>query len=185
MFCLATNHSSLITSHYPFGLTCPIIARYTLKTAMLELPHAVVGATIATKIPNPFIAIPAAFLSHFLLDVIPHWNPHLYTEKKKFGRPTAKSTRIVVIDVVLSLAAGFFIAYLALPNLAQAVTIIVASFAAVAIDVVEGFYFFFNINGGLEKLIKFQRRIQWNVGPLPGLIIQAFVILFAFWIALS
>lgn len=154
-------------------------------TTMLELPHTVVGATIASKIPNPIIAIPAAFLSHFLLDIIPHWNPHLYTEKKQFGRPTAKSTRIVVIDIILSLAAGFFIAYLAWPNVSQAATIIAASFAAVVIDVVEGFYFFFNINGGLERLVKFQRRVQWNVGPLPGLFVQAAIILLAFWLVLS
>jgi hypothetical protein len=53
---------------------------------VLETPHVVVGAAIATKVANPALAIPLAFASHFVLEKIPHWNPHLNTELKKFGR---------------------------------------------------------------------------------------------------
>lgn len=39
---------------------------------MLNITHGLVGATIATQPISPFLSLPAAFFSHFLLDVIPH-----------------------------------------------------------------------------------------------------------------
>jgi hypothetical protein len=150
---------------------------------MLELPHTLVGATIATKIPNPLISLPLAFFSHFLLDLLPHWNPSLYSETKKFGKPTPKSTLIVAIDTILSLGAGFFLAYQVLPNLTQAVVIILACFLAVVVDVIEGFYFFFGVRGKfLENLIEFQHRYQGKASLIPGLITQGIVILFTYLI---
>jgi len=37
--------------------------------------HALTGAALALAIRRPEAAIPAAFASHFLLDLIPHYNP--------------------------------------------------------------------------------------------------------------
>ena len=112
---------------------------------VLETPHVIVGAAIATKIANPLLSIPLAFGSHFLLDRIPHWNPHLNTEMKKHGKPTKKSSFIVVADVCTALFVGFFIASKAMPDMAHAATILAASFAAVLPDVMEGPYFFLGI----------------------------------------
>lgn len=153
---------------------------------MLELPHTVVGATIATKIPNPFIAIPLAFLSHLPLDLIPHWNPSLYTETKKYGQPTRKSTKLVIIDTSLSLGVGIFLASRVMPNLAHAITIILACFAAVVLDVIEGLYFFLGIRTKLlENLINLQRRFQKRLPLAPGLITQAIIIALSFLIIYS
>ena len=67
---------------------------------VLETPHVVVGAAIATKVLHPALAIPLAFGSHFILEKVPHWNPHLNSETEKFGRPTRQSTYIVIADVI-------------------------------------------------------------------------------------
>lgn len=40
---------------------------------MLLAPHILVGAAIASKFQNPLLGILFAFLSHFILDAIPHW----------------------------------------------------------------------------------------------------------------
>lgn len=40
---------------------------------MLLAPHALVGAAIAATVPNPILGLLLAFLSHFLLDRVPHW----------------------------------------------------------------------------------------------------------------
>src|SRR3970282_1079005 len=98
---------------------------------VLETPHVIVGAAIATKVVHPALAIPLAFASHFVLEKVPHWNPHLNTEKKKFGKITKKSTIIVVIDTLTSILAGGYIASRVLPDWPYAVTILLASFAAV------------------------------------------------------
>jgi len=47
---------------------------------MLVLVHTVVGVSIASVIRNPYILIPTAFGSHFVLDAIPH--NHLKDESK-------------------------------------------------------------------------------------------------------
>lgn len=149
---------------------------------MLETPHAVVGAAIASKIPNPFIAIPLAFLSHFALDMTPHWNPHLNTEKRKYGHITKKSIYIIAGDVVLSLVIGGVIAYHALPNTGHAVTILLSAFAGVLPDVVEGPYFFLNMRTKLmDKWLAFQKSIQNDAEPFLGLTTQVIILLASFW----
>ena len=51
--------------------------------------HAVVGATIASVMPNhPLLGFALAFMSHFLLDAIPHWDYALSSQK------TDKSNRM-------------------------------------------------------------------------------------------
>ena len=140
---------------------------------MLEFAHTAVGATIAAKIPNPLIAIPLAFLSHFLLDFIPHWNPSLYTETKKLGQPSRKSNIIVILDVIASLILGFFIASRFWPNWQRSTIILLACFVAVAPDVIEGFYFYLKVKTPfLEKLIAFQHAHQFNIRVIPGLLTQ-------------
>lgn len=39
---------------------------------MLYTPHFLAGAAIVKLVPNPYIGIPLAFLSHFVLDLTPH-----------------------------------------------------------------------------------------------------------------
>lgn len=144
---------------------------------MLETPHVAVGAAIATKVGNPLLAIPLAFGSHFLLERVPHWNPHLNTETKKHGKPTKQSTIIVIIDACVALGLGFFIALKALPNTSHVLTIIAASFASVLPDVIEAPYFFLNYRTKfIKKWIKFQKSLQADTGVLPGLATQVITI---------
>lgn len=151
---------------------------------MLETPHVMVGAAIATKIPNPLIAIPLAFASHFVLEMVPHWNPHLNTETQKYGRPTQKSTILVIIDCSLALIGGIFIAYQALPDTAHALTILLASLASILPDLIEAPYFFLKAkNKIIEKWINLQKSIQNDTSVVPGLLTQYLTIFTAlFWI---
>lgn len=151
---------------------------------MLETPHVFIGAAIATKIPNPLIAIPLAFASHFIMEMVPHWNPHLNTETEKFGHVTRKSTLIVVADSTLALASGCFIAYQALPNTAHAVTILLACFASILPDLIEAPYFFLKIKNKLiAKWISLQKSIQSDTNFLAGTTTQLITILASiFWI---
>ena len=140
---------------------------------MLETPHVAVGAAIATKIPNPWIALPLAFASHFVLEKIPHWNPHINTELKKNGKLSSNSKAVIATDVVLALFTGFTIANQALPNTAHFWTIIFASFFAVLPDLIEGPYFFLGVkNKFLNAWVKFQKSLQADTDILPGLATQ-------------
>ena len=163
---------------------------------MLETPHVVVGAAIASKIPNPLISIPLALASHFILDKTPHWNPHLNTELKKFGKVTDQSKLIVVIDVIFALASGLYITSLAGPNVNHQYVVLAASFTAVLPDVIEAPHFFLNPimknkfikTGSLQaslvsRWIAFQKSIQNDTSPILGLGIQIATMAAAFiWI---
>lgn len=145
---------------------------------MLETPHVIVGAAIATKIPNPLISIPLVLASHFVLDMVPHWNPHLNTEKNKFGGVTKRSQFVVVGDVLLALVSGFLIASRALPDTFHFMSILAASLTSVLPDVIEGPYFFWDMKSKfIKSWIVFQKSIQADTTVLPGLAIQAVTIL--------
>src|SRR3989344_9308538 len=148
---------------------------------MLETPHVAVGVAIASNIPNPFLSIPLALASHFVLDIIPHWNPHINREIKKFGFPTKKSITIIRIDSVIALALGCFIAFRATPNYMQAANILACSFFSVLPDVVEAPYYFLHKKTlAIEKWIAWQKSIQADAEPLIGLATQLVVILASF-----
>ena len=140
---------------------------------MLETPHVAIGAAIATKIPNPFISIPLAFASHFVLEHIPHWNPHIVSETKKYGRPTKKSVMIIAVDVTLALVTGSLIAWQAMPDTKHAMTIMAASFASVLPDLIESPYFFLKMRTKfLKDWLNFQKSLQVDTTPFWGLLTQ-------------
>ena len=141
-----------------------------IQATVLETPHVVVGAAIATKVANPALSLPLALASHFILEKIPHWNPHLNTETEKFGRPTTKSIKIVIVDVILALTAGSLIASRVLPNINHALIILAASFTAALPDIIEGPYFFLGLkNKTIKRWINLQKSIQSDASLIPGL----------------
>ena len=149
---------------------------------MLETPHVAVGAAIATKIPNPVIAIPLAFASHFLLEKIPHWNPHLNTEKNKYGKVTKRSTYFVILDSSIAFILGATIAFTKSQDSLHFSTGDFTRLLQVLSFVVEGPYFFLNIKHRyIDKWIRFQKSIQCDTTIIPGLFTQFVTIIAALW----
>ncbi len=150
---------------------------------MLETPHVIIGAAIATKIPNPYISIPLALASHFILDKIPHWNPHFFTETQKLGKPSKSSTTIALVDEVSALLIGLFIASQFLPDYGHVITILLACLASVLPDQVKLPYFFLGVRNGLvDRWTKFERTLQVEVGPFWGITAQVITVLAGiFW----
>ena len=149
---------------------------------MLETPHALVGAAIATKIPNPVISLPLAFASHFVLDMVPHWNPHLNTELKTHGKVTKRSRNIVIVDVVSALSFGTLMATPFATSPTHMIYIFLGAFVGVLPDVVEGPYFFFNWKpAAIKKWLAFQKSIQVDTTLVPGIATQIATIIAVFW----
>lgn len=72
---------------------------------MTGTAHALIGATIGYKIGNPYLSFPIAFVSHFLVDKVPHWDVMTDHTKSK--------TKIVfqsAMDVIISTALVFVFA---------------------------------------------------------------------------
>jgi hypothetical protein len=66
---------------------------------MLTTPHTAAGIAIGSLIGVPWLVAPVAISSHFVLDMIPHWQETLapYT-------PTKKTYIRIPIDIVLSVS---------------------------------------------------------------------------------
>ena len=68
---------------------------------MTATAHALIGASLALKLANPYIGIPAALISHFIADMVPHWDAGTNHRKKTKLRLQIEATADVVIGFVL------------------------------------------------------------------------------------
>lgn len=137
-----------------------------------------VGAAIATLIPNPLISLPLSLASHFITDYIPHWNPHINTELKSAGKISTRSKIIIMADSGLALMVGTIIASHYLPDTNRFIVMLMCCFLAVSPDVAEIPYYFLGMKKvhWISRLISWQRTHQWNVAPIWGFLAQLIVI---------
>lgn len=150
---------------------------------MLETPHVAVGAAIAAKVGNPYLALPLALASHFVLDRIPHWNPHFYTETKKYGKPSNKSTTLAIVDSFAALGLGLAVAGQALPDKTKFAVILAACLLSVLPDQIKTPFFFLKNarKGWLKKWVTFERGLQVDAPFWPGILTQVAVTLASLW----
>ncbi len=105
---------------------------------MTATAHALVSAAIAASIPNPMLSIPLAFVSHFVLDTIPHWD---------FGtnwrsRAKAKTGAVAILDTIL----GFTVAYFLFAGKVDSIILFLAMIAGNLPDWLEAPYYIFFAN---------------------------------------
>ncbi len=67
---------------------------------MTATAHALIGASLAATIANPLVGIPTAIASHFVADVIPHWDAGTNHRSKSAIRLKVEA----VFDVLLGFA---------------------------------------------------------------------------------
>lgn len=69
---------------------------------MLLLSHAAAGALIAQAVPNPILAFALSFVSHFVMDAIPHGDTHQYERYKRRER-VRRAVAYVTMDAILAI----------------------------------------------------------------------------------
>lgn len=74
-------------------------------------PHALIGAAIYTFIPNPWIGLPLAFLSHFVADWIPHNHYHSKTSENGEFATSCNNFLKVGTDFAIGIILCAFIAW--------------------------------------------------------------------------
>lgn len=144
---------------------------------MLLTPHSLVGMAIATVVPNPAVAVPLSFISHFLGDLVPHWDffTHTTEEERKDGwRPIA-----VMAELSIGVSLGTAITLYALwvvkdPNLA--LRIFMCGVAAVLPDVISTPALYKSGNNIIsQKVGELQGKLQFQAGPIFGTLTQLIV----------
>jgi hypothetical protein len=88
---------------------------------MTATAHALVSGAIAAAIPNPYISLPLAFISHFIMDAIPHWD---------FGtnwrsRSKSETGLVAILDTIIGFTVTYFVfgGKVALPTLMAAASL--------------------------------------------------------------
>lgn len=76
---------------------------------MTATAHAVIGTVIAAKIGNPYLAIPLALASHFVLDMVPHWDAAVGSPAKDKKRIFVESVGDVLLGLTLSYSVIIFL----------------------------------------------------------------------------
>lgn len=80
---------------------------------MLNISHAVIGASIAAVVPDPKIGLPLAYLSHHLADMVPHWDFNI----RHNGFSKTKMLAVALVDAAEGLLLGWLLFKNQVPNL--------------------------------------------------------------------
>jgi hypothetical protein len=133
---------------------------------MIALNHVLTGTAIAFVVKRPELAIPLAFLSHFVIDAIPHY---------EYGEPGTRQFWFSwILDAIATTAALVFLCMHA-PD--QAWLIIASGVSAELPDV----FWVYCYARGLHKkwFFAFHKRVQWSetkIGIIPELLYTALIV---------
>ena len=122
--------------------------------------HVVAGAVIAAAVPQAAIALPLAFISHFIMDALPH-----YGDNDNHSWLNRHFKYVLGVDLALTLI--FLIGLLVLQP-ANWVLLVLAGLVAVSPDILWLPYFLADLKHQHKehsKLAKLLKWIQWGERP--------------------
>ena len=90
---------------------------------MILVTHAILGGAIGAATGNPFLAFFTGFISHFVLDAIPHWDYHISSGRTNSETDFTKNDIVInkesvgdILKIGLDFFGGIIIAYLLFRN---------------------------------------------------------------------
>lgn len=137
---------------------------------MLDASHALIGASLAKLIPNPFIGYPLSLISHVIADYIPHWD---------FGGRETKHSKLILIALSLADAfIGFSLGYLIFKSSVNPTYLLTMMFTAQLPDWLEAPYHVFEWRFFPFSNIKSFQSFHHKKLNLPwGLVIQILIVI--------
>lgn len=155
---------------------------------MLLSPHTMVGLAIGATIQNPLIAIPLSFVSHFVGDLVPHWDffDHFPSKKELFKGWQGK---LFLADLSLGITLGLGFTLYALrvqQDSYLALNMFLCGITAVTPDAMYAPIVFVDSK---NKIIRFffelQGKLHSHAGIIFGNITQIAVLVLAFLMTVS
>ncbi|MBI2611116.1 hypothetical protein HYW54_00010 [Candidatus Gottesmanbacteria bacterium] len=146
---------------------------------MLYTPHFLTGAAILKLIPNPYIGLPLALVSHFLLDLTPHNDFDIKpgaTMKSILSKENKRRyfmLSFMAIDAVLMIISAYWI-FSSLPN---SILLLSGGVAGIMPDLVEQILLVFG-----KAIPGWQDKLQWRVSVKYGFITYPVVCLISLYI---
>lgn len=125
---------------------------------MTATAHALVSAAIARAIPNPYLAIPLAITSHFIMDTVPHWD--IGADWRT--RSKTMTGALAIFETVL----GITLTYFLFRGKVETPLLLSTIFAGELPDWLEApwYIFFANKNkSGVSKKAGFWERVSYRI----------------------
>jgi hypothetical protein len=139
---------------------------------MLNASHALIGASLAKLVPNPYLGLPLSLASHFLTDLIPHWD--LRTRKTKRSKP-----KIVVYSLTDAFI-GYLIGYLLFASSVPLPYLAAMMFTSQLPDWLEAPYHVFDWRfPPFSNIKKFQSKLHRKLDLPWGLVTQILILFLA------
>lgn len=144
---------------------------------MTATAHALIGGAIAASTQNPVLGITASFLSHPLLDLVPHWD---------FGANWKKKSKIkLFLEASADLLVGIGLTYLIFGSRVDLWYLVAAVFVSEVWDLAEAPYWILGWKIAPFKWIYAVQSKMQNKADLPlGILTQVIVVLGTIWITL-
>lgn len=139
---------------------------------MTSASHALIGAAIASKIPNPYIGLSLAFFGHFVADLIPHWD---FAIDRR-----VKTRRRFFFEAVFDVLLGFITVWYVFNHLpVHPAYLLAAIITAQLPDWVEwALPSILNYHGFPVPFVhRLQQKLHWKMGLPWGLVTQLAIIL--------
>jgi hypothetical protein len=128
---------------------------------MMAVPHMLAGAAVGKGLRRPWLAWPVAFLSHFLLDMVPHLDSHGMFGVER-GGPTLPEAAMGITDFSIGVLLVTRLSW----RLPERRVVMGGALLAILIDVIEHIPllgFWFATWGGTRWLYEFHHSCQHNV----------------------
>ncbi|MFH1461086.1 MAG: hypothetical protein ABIF84_01560 [Patescibacteria group bacterium] len=121
---------------------------------MILTPHMLVGAAIGSHVSNLWLAFCFGLASHYLLDILPHWD---YLLKVEFSN--LNNVKKVATDLIFGIILILILTW-SMPN---KIIILAAVVASILPDFINGIYSNYKVQW-LKYLVQFHHKIHIYVG---------------------
>lgn len=147
---------------------------------MTATGHALVATLIVAKIPNPYVSLPLALVSHFACDLIPHWDSGTQHKKKSRERLFYEASADVIVSIVAS-----YILYGPFLGQSNYILLYIAVFLSQAPDWITAPYLIFRTQNPLVSWSRHMYKIQHELNarienPFWGILTQVATVLFLY-----
>lgn len=147
---------------------------------MTSTGHALIGALLAAKFNNPYLAIGFSFLSHYPSDILPHWDVGTHLGKKTSRRRLMEGSIDIGIGLILSI---ILYSYLSLEN--NYFLLLLCIFSAQLPDWISAPVTVFKMNISVIKRLdnfsdQFHNKLDkpWGIVTQVGVLILLYIVLF-------
>ncbi len=155
---------------------------------MILVTHGVIGRALAHSVflEHPVLAFVAGFLSHFVMDMIPHWDYHISAETKPGSLENNFSISwkhiVSILKIILDFASGIILPVLLFPPFSLA--ILLGAFGGVLPDILQFVYWKTKRPLFLQKFHHWiHAKRNFNGRPYIGASMQIGIIAMAFYLS--